>query len=168
MDLSKRTARLFYPRNDVYEKNIYIFVAFILLASIASPCGATSQFETEIYYLEDGSYYIVALDAVPMSRSNNIRGQKTAEYYSADNELQWRFILTASFTYNPDINASCNDAACEVEIYNSAWSCSSQSARAISARAFADAEMVQKLLFVTIKTVPVSLNITCDANGNLS
>ncbi len=140
----------------------------LVLYSFIAPCVA-AQGKPDIIYLEDGSYYVISLNAVQVSRAtNSIRGQKIAEYHDQDGTLLWTFVLTASFTYNPGISATCTSADCSVDIYNSAWSCSSKSARAISARAFGDVEMIQKFLLVTVNTVPVSLNITCDNNGNLS
>ncbi len=150
-----------------------LFVSFVallfILSAITAPCLAVSQQEFDTVYLDDGSYFIVEQTVAQISRaSDSLRAEKRANYYSASDELLWTYILTASFTYTPGISVTCTSASSDVEIISNSWSCTSKSATPNGASATGSAEMIQKFLLVTIKTVPVSLTITCDTYGNLS
>ncbi len=151
------------------KKILVCTLAIVLaLSTLATPCDATSLGNSEVVYLEDGSYIVTSLEVSKTSRSSSVRGSKSSRYYSASDVLQWTVVLTGTFTYNSGVSASCTSATCDVEILDSAWSCSSKSASTSGASAIGNAEIIQKFLFVTIYTVPVSIMITCDTYGNLS
>lgn len=148
---------------------ICILACLMLLSGTIQPCNAATQSDTNIVYFDDGSYLETTLTITQMSRaSNSISGKRTRSLYNTNDELQWTFVMNASFTYEYGVSAACTDAVCDTIIENTAWSCKTKSATPNGNIAYAQAEMVRKFLFIPIETFPIDMTITCDVYGNLS
>lgn len=121
----------------------------------------------DVYYFDDGSYITVEIATIATRASGSVTGDKIYTYYAEDDSVSWKAILTGSFTYNGK-SATCTASSCSVTINNSAWYTISKSASKSGDTAKASVTMGKKLLGVTVAEVPVTITLTCDANGNLS
>jgi len=99
------------------------------------------------------------------------RGSVTAHkpYYhcNSSGSLLWTATVTGTFTYNGS-TSSCTNASYDTQISNSSWSEQSGTAYPSGNSAIADVVMARRLLFIVVETVPVTITLTCDKNGNLS
>ncbi len=146
---------------------LYALTFILLLSAVSMPCFATQEENTEITYLEDGSYFVTTVTEQQVTRATR-GGQKSIGYYSSSGVLQWTFVVTGTFTYTPGVSCTCISASSEVQISDSNWSCKTKSASPSGNHAIGSAEVIYVFLLVTIKTIPVSLTLTCDTNGNFS
>lgn len=141
-----------------------IILAFVMLIGILPLYGNAMEVET-IYY-EDGSYATIEIFTYGM-RASTTTGTKTYNYYNSSNVRQWKVVLTGSFSYTGS-SASCTSSSMDVTIYNSNCYVLSKSASKSGNTASGTATVGEKLLGVTVSSIPVSLTLSCDANGNLS
>lgn len=147
-------------------KRIVSFVlAFVLMIGVLPICGNAAEIET--IYFEDGSYATIEITENLARASGSKSGTKTYNYYNSSNVKQWKAVLTGSFTYTGS-SATCTSSGMDVTIYDSDCYVVSKSASKSGNTASGTATVGEKLLGVTITTVPVSLTLKCDANGNLS
>ena len=126
-----------------------------------------------VIYNDDGSYIVIsAVESIELTDSRSLQGSKFGKkdmtHYSADGNVVWVYTLRGYFTYESGVCAECTDAIDSYDIENSAWSVSESESFCSGNQAVANATFVEKFLFVTTDTVPVSLTITCDEYGNLS
>lgn len=143
-----------------------ISIVIALPLSVFASEGTTSSDEnTYITYLDDGSYYITTVTE-SMARSTK-SGTKTTTYYNSSDEALWKVTLKGSFTYT-GTTSTCTSASHSVTIYNNAWYIYSQNSYASGNQAIANVVMKKKLLGIVTSTKNVNLTITCDKNGNLS
>lgn len=140
-------------------------LAVILLIGIL-PINGNAERNKTIYF-EDGSYATVEITACGTRASGSITGTKTYNYYDSNSVRQWRAVLTGSFTYT-GYSATCTSSSMDVMIYNSECYVISKSAGKNGSTANGSATIGKKLLGVTVSSTPVSLSLSCDANGNLS
>ncbi len=140
-------------------------MAFVLLLCIF-PVSANAV-EMETIYLEDGSYITVQIEPVSSRASGTKTGNKVYTHYDSDDSSNWKAVLTGTFTYTGS-SASCTASRVNVTIYDSSWYVVSEDAQKSENKATASVTMGQKALGVTVNKVPVSLTLSCDANGNLS
>ena len=96
-----------------------------------------------------------------------ITRSKSAYHYESNGSLAWGFTLTATFSYNGS-SASCTQASYSKSINNSSWSFSNGSATRSGHTATGRGAFTKKILGITIQTIPVTLTLTCDPNGNVS
>lgn len=122
--------------------------------------------ETEIIYLDDGGYIIVTIDSVSSRASGTKTGSKTYTYTNSSG-TGWKAVLSGTFTYTGS-SATCTSSSCDVTVYMSDWYTVSKSAGRSGNSATASIKMGRKVMGVTVETVPISMKLTCDANGNLS
>ncbi len=94
-------------------------------------------------------------------------GSKVKNYYGSDGSLEWKVTLNGTFTYTGS-SSTCTSASCNVSVSYSAWSASGKTAYRSGNTAYGSVTMNRKLLGATVDSVPVSLTLKCDANGNLS
>jgi len=137
----------------------------ILVIGVLPICGNASEVETICF--EDGSYATVEVVCYGTRASGSVTGNKNYSYYDRNSVKQWKATLTGSFTYTGS-SSTCTSSDINVTIYNSDWYVYSKSASKSGNTASGSATVAEKLLGVTITTVPVSLTLKCDANGNLS
>jgi len=145
------------------------FLVFLLLATIAPmTCyAAETDGEKVVARFHDGSYITEKIVVNGMRYSKVRSGDKVRTYYGGDGSVAWKVTLSASFTYTGS-SAICDSASCSVSIYNSAWYTISKSSDKSGNTAYGYATLGEKYLGVTVSKVPVSLSLSCDANGNLS
>lgn len=129
--------------------------------------ATNSNAEASIIYLDDGSYITVELTWENTRATGTRTGSKTYVYKNSNGEEQWRAVLRGTFTYTGS-TVACTAASCDVTITNTNWYIVSKSATKSGNAAVGELTMGRKFLGITVDKVPVSMRITCDANGNLS
>lgn len=149
-------------------KRIICGILTLILVFSALPVVATAaQGEREILYFEDGSYLVSEVISVSTRASGTISGSKPYTYYSTDGRTLWKATLNGTFRYTGS-SATCTNSSISVSIYDSSWYTISKSAGKSGSSATGSASMSMKSAGVTVMTVPVSMSLTCDANGKLS
>lgn len=150
------------------------FLSLIILAVLILGCIPTNalaggiQEKTEnIIYFDNGDYITITVTQTQNRASGTITGSKTYTYTDNSNEAHWKAVITGTFTYT-GTSATCTASNCNVTIYDSAWYVVSKTTGKSGNKATADLTMGRKLLGITITKKSLSLQITCDANGNLS
>lgn len=143
-----------------------ILLAAILMVSILPAAGSAAETMETIYY-DDGSYLTIEVIFSPARATWSVTGNKQYTYYNSSSVSQWKAVLTGTFTYTGS-SSSCTASSVNVTIYDSSWYVISKSASKSGNKATASVTMGEKADGVTIMRVPVSLALTCDANGNLS
>ena len=149
-----------------------IIALLISLAVFIAPLFVTANAveasdEVCVWYFDDGSYITETFLIVQSRALGSITGTKTRNYYDSERALDWKVVLTGSYSYTGS-NATCTSSTCNVTIYDSSWYTVSKSSSKSGNTATASATMGEKLLGVTVRQVPVSLSISCDKDGNLS
>lgn len=146
-----------------------IFICIMILCLIPCNCLAAEAPSAGkiISVFEDGSYLTEMIISENSRAGGSKNGSKTYEYYSVDGRCLWNVTLSGSFTYSGS-TSSCTAASVSTTIYDSAWYTASKDASRSGNTAYGSATMGRKALGVTVQTVPVSLTLTCDADGNLS
>lgn len=142
---------------------ILFAAVFPINASAAGP----DQNEKIVAYLEDGGYITETIEYFGTRASGTRTGTKTRSGYTGDGTMAWQVALTGTFTYTGS-GATCTSSICNTTVYESAWYTISKDAGKSGASATGSATMGRKSLEVTVEKVPVSITLTCDANGNLS
>lgn len=150
---------------------ISMITSTIIPAFAAEPVSNEISESVTITYLDDGSYIVKTIVSNPVeSRSSTFTktGNIVASHYSGDDELLWQYTLYGEFLVNSGVSAVCTSATYTQNIYASSWSFSNGQATASGNTAYGVGTFKDKVLFVTIKTVDIDLNIVCDIYGNLS
>ena len=150
---------------------ISMITSTIIPAFAAEPVSNEISESVTITYLDDGSYIVKTIVSNPVeSRSSTFTktGNIVASHYSGDDERLWQYTLYGEFLVNSGVSAVCTSATYTQNIYASSWSFSNGQATASGNTAYGVGTFKDKVLFVTIKTVDVDLNIVCDIYGNLS
>ena len=119
------------------------------------------------FLLEDGSYITIEITTLGERASGSVTGNKVYTHYDENGTSNWKAILSGSFTYIGS-SATCTSSNMSVSIYDSSWYTVSKSASKSGNQAMGSAIMGRTSLGNTVARVPVSLTLTCDANGNLS
>lgn len=127
-----------------------------------------------VIYHEDGGYTIVSdiektvTPSLAKSMTSTVFAKRDATHYDANGNAVWVYTLRAYFDYVEGVSAECTDAMDSYDIEDSSWEFSEGEAVCSGNQAVASAVFKEKVLFVTTKTVPVTITITCDEYGNLS
>lgn len=143
-----------------------------LLFCLTVPFGAMAQdtktTDSEVQYFEDGSYAITTYEEMitPFSSGSKAEG-KTVTRYTSDDERIWSVSLWATFTYTGS-SATCTKASTTYVIYDSAWKITKNTASKSGRTATADFVVKKYWLGIITYTVPVTITLTCDNNGNIS
>lgn len=147
------------------------FVSALLLAVMLLNTFAVTGNAAEIYtntiHFGDGSYIVVEITGDNSRASGSKTASKQYTYYDENDVSQWKVVLTGKFTYSGS-EASCTSSSVSTTIYKTAWYTVSKAASKSGNTATASAVMGYKFDGETTIRVPVSLSLTCDANGNLS
>lgn len=155
-----------------FTKRLSLFL-FAILFCFAVPFSTFAQTaaqpETEIQYFDDGSYLVVETqdNGISLFASGTKSKAKTGYYYNNDNELQWSVTLNATFKYTGS-SASCTSASTSYKIYDSAWKVKEATATRSGRTATGDFLVKKYWLGIITKTVPLTITISCDNNGNIS
>lgn len=159
------------------KKIISLVLSTILLFSVInttafaiSPSSETEVTENIIQY-EDGYYAVIEYDEVKavstMSTVEYVTHTATYSLRDSSSTLILTFTLTAKFKVNKGISVTCTSATYSSNVYVSGWSIVSPSASYSGATATATATAKKKVLGITTKSVPISVSLTCDKNGNI-
>lgn len=147
------------------------FFCFVFAIIILMPCfafeSAASESTADIIYLNDGSYISITTSESNARASGTKTASRTYSYTESDGDVSWQAVLQGTFTYN-GTSATCTASSCTVTIYDTAWYQVSKTTEKSGAVATAELTMGYKFLGVTVKKVPLTMTLTCDANGNLS
>lgn len=129
---------------------------------------------TTVYY-EDGSiltisavYNVIENESISRATSETTSGSRDAYFTDGNGDLEWKYTLSASFSYVPGVSSSCTSASYSNSTYDSSWSFSEGSATKSGSTAYGKGKYVKQILFVTVNTYNIDLSISCDVNGNLS
>ena len=120
-----------------------------------------------IYVFDDGSQLLSGQPEVISRTRNSLTAQKPYYHRNSSGTILWTATVTGTFTYNGS-TSYCTNASYNTEINANTWSEQSGTAYPSGNSAIADVVMMRKLLFIVVETVPVTITLTCDKNGNLS
>lgn len=147
------------------------FLTFILVISLVFSlplfASATQNTNEDIIYMDDGSYIIVTIDSMDTRASGSKTGSKSYNFYSSNDELEWKAVLSGTFTYN-GTSATCTSSSCNITVYQNNWYEISKTATRSGNTAYATFTMGRKVLGITVSKKDYSLTLSCDANGILS
>lgn len=144
----------------------YILASVMLFCMIPIHSNAVEN-KLETIYFEDGSYMTVGIITKGARASGSVSGSKPYTYYGSDGNEKWKAVVTGSFKYTGS-SATCTSSSVDVTVYSSSWYTISKSASKSGNTATASVTMGEKQGGVTVTKVPVSLSLSCDADGNLS
>ena len=97
----------------------------------------------------------------------SVSANKYVTYEDDNGNLEWKYTLSGSFSYQIGLYATCCSASYSQIIYDNDWSFSNGSATATGAVARGLGEFIKTLLFITIKDVDIDITLTCDVYGNV-
>ncbi len=160
---------------------LFIFIFSIILFGNGSIVNATSfdkdeeleVISSETIYYENGDYSIITIYANKsqmQSRSTvyQTTGEKTVKNYNKNDELLWEYTLKGYYTVDEGISATCYDATYPKTIYDSTWHFSNGSTSCEGNIAHGYGTFKCKLLFVTLQTYKINIELSCDCYGNIS
>lgn len=146
---------------------ICLVSVFLFLLPIQTFAVADTKEATEAIYFEDGSSITIELIVQDVRASYTKRATKTFTFRNADNIVQWSAELIGSFRFD-GTTSTCASSICNVSIKDSGWYIISKSATESDNIAKATLKMGYKPLNVTTDTKSIDMQITCDANGNIT
>jgi len=144
--------------------SVLLVVAFLPINTYAS---TSTQADENIIYFEDGSYITIELTCAETRASGTKTGSKTYRFNNSNGVEQWRAVLRGTFSYTGS-SATCTAASCDVTISNSSFYVVSKDVSKSGNAALCELVMGKKLLGITVSKDTINMQITCDANGNLS
>lgn len=152
----------------------FLTAVIIVLVSVL-PVYATDTADVSsagIIYFEDGSYTVVSevyTTETVASRTSYLRfGSREVTHYGSDGDMEWEYVLSATFSYEPGVSSICREASYDQTIYDDKWSFSDGEAYADDATAYGIGTYEKTVLFITVDTQMIDISITCDTYGNLS
>lgn len=155
-------------KEEIDIKRVLSCVLIVLLFFTIVPMSIrAAERDVETIYFEDGSYLVTEIITNGSRASGSVTGSKPSTYYNSSGTAQWKATLTGSFTYTGS-SATCTSSSMNVTIYDSSWYTISKSASKSGNTAYGSTSIGEKVGGITVTKVPVSLSLTCDANGNLS
>lgn len=147
-----------------------LFLTLILSMSVPFSVFAQSTVTTnsEVEYFDDGSYLVTEFTKTitPFSSGSKSEG-KTATYYNSDDEKQWSVTIWGTFTYTGS-SATCTKASTSYTVYDSAWKVKEATASKSGRTATGNFLVKKYWLGIITKTVPMTVIMSCDNNGNIS
>lgn len=144
-----------------------LFSLILTICLIASLPIYSSPAEEEVIYFDDGSYIVITVESISTRASGTKSGSKTLKYTGSDGELEWKAVLSGTFTYN-GTSATCTSSSCNVTIYASNWYEVSKTVTKSGNTASASVTMGRKVLGITVEKETYPLSLSCDKDGNLS
>ena len=164
--------------NGRMEKNmkkktaIYLFLCIILVLAPSTSVFADTTVDTDIDYLEDGSYYetIIEVEEPGISffaTKTTKDGKKTTTYKNSNGTTLWSVTVHGVFSYNGS-TSSCTSSKASTTDPSTAWSIKNKDASKSGSTARAKATAVQKQNGAVINTVTKTVSLTCNRDGKLS
>lgn len=120
-----------------------------------------------IHVFADGSQLLEGKPVVTAQTRGSVTAHKPYYHRNSSGTILWTATVTGTFTYNGS-TSYCTNASYSTEVNAGPWSEQSGTAYPSGNTAIADVVMMRKLLFIVVETVPVTVPLTCDKNGNLS
>lgn len=111
---------------------------------------------------------IIAVSNFSRATLTTIEANRYVEYTNSSGENEWKYTLTATFSYIYGSAVVCTDSDYDYTIYDDSWNFSDGSTTRSGGTAYGYGTFKNKFLFVTTQTVEIDLSITCDVYGNLS
>lgn len=149
------------------KRLLTLLVTICLLFSLPFHSSAASDTDKNIIYLNDGYYIIVTTESIDTRATNTKSGSRSFDCYNSNNELEWKAVLSGTFTYN-GTSATCTASSCNTTIYNTNWYEISNTASKSGSTASATVTMGRKFLGITIEKETHTISLSCDKNGVLS
>lgn len=139
-----------------------LMLVFFLFGAL--PMTGTAEAVSEERIELGGGYYLIAETFQSGARaSKSVSGSKPYTCYNSAGTALWKVTLYGTFTYTGS-SATCTASSVSTTIYDSSWSTGSKSASKSGNKATGSVTMKQS----TVKSVPVSLSLSCSASGSLS
>ena len=138
------------------------------------PFDAQTESEESIVYFDDGSRLVISpiYETTGASsiktEANTITKSRDAYFADSNGKIEWKYTLTATFTYDYGVSSTCTSASYTQTIYDDQWSFSEGSATKSGNIAYGNGHYVKKRLFVVIKDVDVDLSFSCDIYDNVN
>lgn len=138
--------------------------------SVYNPFSGTAEMvdAEEVFVFPDGSKMITTKiqEQTAAKTRGSISGKRERLFLNDNNVLQFKVILTASFSFNGS-GAACTQATSVTEVFSGNWSESSNNTYPSGNTAIANVTVVRKFLFIVVETHNVVLTMNCDRYGNL-
>ena len=151
-----------------------VFSALPVFAEETTPSVITTDDGSTITYFTDGSSITVSpvRDAVEANlvraTTQTLNKSKDVTYKDSDGNIEWKYTLSATFTYEYGVSATCTKASYTKTINDSAWSFSDGSATKSGNVATGKGTFKYKVLFITTQTRNINITLTCDKYGNVT
>lgn len=124
---------------------------------------------SKIVYLDDGGYLLISpVREVEAGNRTTITRARDVTHYDSDDEVEWKYTLTGTFTYTYGVSATCTNAYYTQTINDDSWTFSDGDATRTGATAHGVGTYVKKFWFITIQTINVDISLTCDIYGNVT
>ena len=147
------------------RKRLFRCVVLIILFLMFAPSAYATEHDT--VYFEDGSSLEMAIQAVDSRAAGTKSGTKTYTYKNSNGVVQWKAMLNGTFTYTGS-SATCTASNCSVTIYDNDWYVVSKVTEKSGSSALCELIMGYRVFGITTKKVPISMILSCDADGKLS
>ncbi len=162
----------------VKKITIFATVVFIFISCLALPVSADYQPGNQatnelgnIQYYADGSYSVTTISIKESDRATVKTISKDVKYYDSDGSLAVTLTVTGVFNVGSG-SVTCTSATYSTVSHQSNWSIVSPSASHANhgsyATATASGTAKKKVLGITIKSVSLSVTITCNSDGSYS
>ena len=144
------------------KRVVSVLMLVFFLFSALPMAGAAEAVSEERIELGDGYYLIAETFQSGARASKPVSGSKPYTCYDSAGTALWKVTLYGTFTYTGS-SATCTASSISTTIYDSSWSTGSKSASKSGNKATGSATMKTS----TVKSVPVSLSLSCSASGSL-
>lgn len=145
------------------KKAFSMLMVVLLVFSMAFPTFAAQSSENTVQTFSDGSYCVITLETDYQTRSSTRSATKTYTYYNGDDECQWLFMVHGTFSYDGTTSEAVS-AKGAYTIVNREWSLTDSEVYCQGAYAIGEAVFEHP----SDGTVPITVTIYCDKNGNIS
>ena len=149
------------------KRAVSILMLVFFLFGALPMAGAAEAVSEERIELGDGYYLIAETFQSGVRASKSVSGSKPYTCYDGAGTALWKVTLYGTFTYTGS-SATCTASSISTTIYENSWSTGSKSASKSGSKATGSATMKQSSNGSTVRTVPVSLSLSCSASGTLS
>lgn len=114
------------------------------------PFDAQTESEESIVYFDDGSRLLISPIYETTGTSsiktvaNTITKSRDAYFADSNGKIEWKYTLTATFTYDYGVSSTCTSASYTQTIYDDQWSFSEGSATKSGNTAYGKGHYVKK------------------------
>ncbi|MCH5341156.1 MAG: hypothetical protein J1E01_06800 [Acetatifactor sp.] len=164
-------------------KKIILFVFILPIALLINTMSAHAAEEissdvqagpeASVVYFDDGSRLVISPiygtkdGSTIKTAANTVTRSRDVYYEDSNGNLELKYTLTATFSYNYGVSSTCTSASYTQTIYDDKWSFSDGSATKSGNTAYGKGHYVKKQWFVVIKDVDIDISLSCDIYGNV-